>query len=538
MKPTDAALIPTTAALLYLAGMFPITRMKDYPVTLVSPVALACLLWTTPAVTAISGLIALLIHSQSKDLQFSSRRAALYFAFQTVTATLLTGLLSPRLPEFPASGIGAVLRSPAFVAARSAAAWNGALFACLVLGFSALYRLHRLRGDRKAHDLAIRYLHHNLIALLAGAVPITLIAPLGVFSAIVMALVALCLAFAASSLRQRMEIYALKEQLVTAEMMSVASVSEDEELTAEGILQKFLSLSSDLVDYDRAIVWQSDQETGDLIPFTGMPNTGRYEGDVVRFGEGLIGHAAARKQALVVADAARNGFQGKRETASGAWLLYPIKFHERVLGVAHFYRSAHRPFTDEDTARLKSLIPQAAIAWENVRIRETVNQLASTDGLTALWNQRKMSQVLRDEMRRSTRYHRPLSVLMLDVDSFKSFNDSYGHPQGDQLLRSIGNILRDCVRTVDFVGRYGGEEFIVILPETSKDDACRMAERVREAVEEFAVIEIDGHDIRRTVSVGVAAFPEDALNPAEIVERADEAMYRAKRAGKNRVLWA
>ena len=167
-----------------------------------------------------------------------------------------------------------------------------------------------------------------------------------------------------------------------------------------------------------------------------------------------------------------------------------------------------------------------------------MNHLAATDGLTNLWNHRKMHELLRVEMKRSTRYHRAMSVLMLDVDSFKTFNDTYGHPQGDQLLRNIAAILRAGVRNVDFVGRYGGEEFLVLLPETTKDDACRMAERIRSDVEAQAVLDIDGKTVCRTVSVGVASYPEDALNPADLVQKADEALYRAKRSGKNCVIWA
>ncbi len=206
--------------------------------------------------------------------------------------------------------------------------------------------------------------------------------------------------------------------------------------------------------------------------------------------------------------------------------------------MAQWIRPARSPFTRDDVARLASLVPQAAVALENVRIREKMHSLAATDGLTGLWNHRKTHELLAREMRRASRYHRALSVLMLDVDGFKTFNDTYGHPQGDQLLRCIASILQANVRSVDHVGRYGGEEFMVILPETYKDNACRLAERIRSAVEEQAFVVVAGQVIRRTISVGVASYPEDALNPSELVQRADEALYRAKRAGKNCVLWA
>jgi diguanylate cyclase (GGDEF)-like protein len=127
---------------------------------------------------------------------------------------------------------------------------------------------------------------------------------------------------------------------------------------------------------------------------------------------------------------------------------------------------------------------------------------------------------------------------MLDVDDFKWFNDTYGHPLGDRLLRSLATVLAASVRMVDSVGRCGGEEFLIILPETTKDDACRLAERIRVAVDSQASVEVAGQAVNRTVSVGVAAYPEDALNGADLVGRADEALYCAKRAGKNRVVWA
>src|SRR5205814_1424885 len=157
------------------------------------------------------------------------------------------------------------------------------------------------------------------------------------------------------------------------------------------------------------------------------------------FGEGLVGGAAARARPCRIADASRHPVRGNLEPTAGAWLLYPIVMHQKVLGVAQWIRPANQPFTREETARLGALVPQAAVALENARIRAAMQQLASTDGLTQLWNHRKMFELLRDEMPRATRYHRVLSVLMLDVDSFKSFNDTYGHPQGDQLLRCIAS---------------------------------------------------------------------------------------------------
>ena len=192
-------------------------------------------------------------------------------------------------------------------------------------------------------------------------------------------------------------------------------------------------------------------------------------------------------------------------------------------------------FLPKDVARLDALIPQTAIALEGVYIRARMQDAAATDGLTELWNHRRLYELLREEVRRAVRYKRPLAVLMMDVDSFKTFNDTYGHPQGDQLLRVVAGILKGSARAVDHVGRYGGEEFLVILPETSKEDACQMAERIRSEIEARACVVIADQAIHRTMSLGVVSYPEDADSADELMQRADAALYRAKRSGKNRV---
>jgi diguanylate cyclase (GGDEF)-like protein len=330
----------------------------------------------------------------------------------------------------------------------------------------------------------------------------------------------------------------LNKQLKTAEAMGRASVTDANTVDSIQILERFLLLAQELVKAERSLVWMLDVEKGELSPTVALPDRGPFARRIAQYGDGLIGHAATRVRPRLIPDAAHDHHRGQREAASGAWLLYPIVVRERVLGVAQWIRSANQPFTIDDIKRLDSLVPQATIAIENIQIRARMHELAATDGLTGLWNQGKMADILRDEVRRAQRYHRVISVLMLDVDSFKTFNDTYGHPQGDHLLRSIAGILRANVRAVDQVGRYGGEEFLIVLPETSKDDACRLAERLRSAVQSRDYITPDGQAVYRTLSVGVASYPEDALNPTELVQRADEALYRAKRAGKNRVTWA
>ena len=171
-------------------------------------------------------------------------------------------------------------------------------------------------------------------------------------------------------------------------------------------------------------------------------------------------------------------------------------------------------------------------------VNKRLRKLSITDGLTELFNHRHVHELLRDEFERSRRSGEPLGVAMIDLDRFKAINDTYGHPTGDVVLYETARILRETAREIDMVGRYGGEEFIAILPNTAEDEAARFAERVRAAVEEH-VYRDDATEIRMTCSSGVAAFPMEAVDsPEALLKEADEALYAAKETGRNRVIRA
>jgi diguanylate cyclase (GGDEF)-like protein/PAS domain S-box-containing protein len=164
-----------------------------------------------------------------------------------------------------------------------------------------------------------------------------------------------------------------------------------------------------------------------------------------------------------------------------------------------------------------------------------LKKLAAQDALTGLYTRREFVHQFRDELDRAGRYHRPLSLLWIDVDNFKSINDRYGHLVGDEVLRQLGQLFQSCIRNIDYAGRYGGEEFVVILPELDQAKAIEMAERVRKVVEERKV-EVDATDgVFITISIGVASFPTHGVTPESLFEVADQAMYKAKRNGRNKV---
>jgi len=179
-------------------------------------------------------------------------------------------------------------------------------------------------------------------------------------------------------------------------------------------------------------------------------------------------------------------------------------------------------------------------AVQHSRLVRNLRKLASHDELTGLYNRRAMDELLKEETDRHQRYGRPAALVMLDVDRFKSINDSYGHLVGDEVLRWLAQLLRRAIRTADIPARYGGEELAVILPEMNSRQALGMAERVRRRVA-AGPFEARGRDGRAiqipiTISLGVAGLPDDALSAAELIAAADRALYAAKHGGRNRAI--
>jgi len=190
-----------------------------------------------------------------------------------------------------------------------------------------------------------------------------------------------------------------------------------------------------------------------------------------------------------------------------------------------------KPVTDADLRILTMFIHQATGALENSKTYEDTLMLAHTDMLTSLWNYGYFQYKLDEELLKAEAQNYSVSVIMLDIDDFKKFNDAFGHQEGDKALKRMGDTLKSCSRKIDIVCRYGGEEFSLILPHTTKQDALSTAERIRISCEEQ---EINGRKL--TVSVGIASFPHDATSKQDLIKKADLALYRAKSEGKNRVI--
>ena len=225
--------------------------------------------------------------------------------------------------------------------------------------------------------------------------------------------------------------------------------------------------------------------------------------------------------------------RARREaTGAGAVMVAPLSYAGKAFGVLTAINQAgEAEFGRHDLILHEAMANQAAIAIENARLFEEVQRLAVTDDLTGLKNRRGFFEVARRELERATRTGRPLSALMLDIDGFKRVNDTYGHAVGDVVLRHLAERCRRAVRDIDLVGRYGGEEFAVLLPETDLKTALDVAERVRSSIGDTPFdTEVGPLPIR--VSIGLALLDDDSEQTVEsLLDRADTAMYLVKQAG-------
>ena len=190
-------------------------------------------------------------------------------------------------------------------------------------------------------------------------------------------------------------------------------------------------------------------------------------------------------------------------------------------------------FTQADLEVLLTLVEPCAIAIENAILFQRTEQLTITDDLTKLFNSRYLNLYISREIKRCKRHGIPLSVIFLDLDGFKSVNDAYGHLAGSRTLTEVGGILVEAVRESDILARYGGDEFVVVLPETPPSGALVIAERIRKAIESHSFLKDQGLEARISASFGIASYPDHALTPEGLIQKADQAMYRVKERDKN-----
>jgi len=211
------------------------------------------------------------------------------------------------------------------------------------------------------------------------------------------------------------------------------------------------------------------------------------------------------------------------------FVAVPLKSEKRIVALL-IVENLSKSEVDDFTI----LSAQFALELKKVLLYETVESLAITDGLTMLYSRRYFLERLEEELRRSVRQRLSFSFLMADIDYFKQCNDTYGHLVGDVALKEIARLIKSTVREIDLVSRYGGEEFSILLPETGKEGAMRVAERLRRRIE-HSIIKAYDESLKLTISIGISCFPSDAKDSNTLIDKADTALYEAKRSGRDRV---
>lgn len=261
----------------------------------------------------------------------------------------------------------------------------------------------------------------------------------------------------------------------------------------------------------------------------------------IRVGQGIAGWVAQHGKAVIVPDVSQDtrffskvDERTKMETQS--IVAVPVLFRENCLGVIELINCVGPDgFHQKDLKLLEALADFAAIAIENARHVKKIHELTIKDDCTSLYNARHMDFILETEIYRSQRYSFEFSIVFIDLDHFKQVNDTHGHLMGSRLLGEIGDVLKGSCRMIDMAFRYGGDEFVIVLPQTSKDNAIAVAKRLHEVIRDTVWLKTAGLNVHITPSVGVASYPLDSKTKVGLLHLADEAMYLVKNTSRDNV---
>ncbi|CAN5316740.1 hypothetical protein BH20ACI2_BH20ACI2_14570 [soil metagenome] len=342
------------------------------------------------------------------------------------------------------------------------------------------------------------------------------------------------------SMAQQLEILRLRSEVARGDSVSNAVRRFSESLKRLDNEDLWISLTqnaAEMLKAERSSLLVFDEESGQFQVKAILGTELSLAGDHA-IGERIAKYVYTTKRAIAVADISKAGLwpgTQDRHYKTPSFLSSPISVGGRVIGVMNFAdRACGESFDKAALDLFEAIAPQLAVAIDRAELKEIAGQfeqLSVTDALTGLLNRRYMVERLMEETKRSNRHGYPMSFMMLDVDEFKSYNDNFGHPAGDEALKLVGNVMRETLRGADVAARFGGEEFAILLPQTTSDEARTIAERIRANVEQA---KFPKRPV--TISIGVASCSAELCRDADLISAADKALYRAKRGGRNRVL--
>jgi diguanylate cyclase (GGDEF)-like protein len=321
--------------------------------------------------------------------------------------------------------------------------------------------------------------------------------------------------------------------------LAEASKALSKVFTETDVLRVSLQETAKIAPYDLGAVVMRDPKEGTCEIVACWPKEVNLDGVTFSGNSNLVDWVIRRNQSLAYhhfSDLPRRPTIFTREERLAhveSLLVVPLNVKAQTVG-AFVLANGEKDFFTEDLQHIFQIIAnQIAVSLENAQIYTQLEEMATTDGLTGLMNKRTITGRIEETISRAERYDHPVSLMILDIDHFKRVNDTYGHPVGDRVLREVGRVFKESMRRIDLVGRWGGEEFMVLLDSSGADDALDKAEQLRERIGSL-VFDSEGGEFSVTMSAGIAVFPDDSRQIEELIEKADVALYQSKRAGRNR----
>lgn len=307
-------------------------------------------------------------------------------------------------------------------------------------------------------------------------------------------------------------------------------------LNLEQVLEQVLDYLKLLIPFDRALLYVLSKDQLEVVAAAGFPDNLAHIGRTIPARNPQFEAINRNRFPLYLHNAEEyRPFQELEDLNCGkGWLGVPFFSHGQVTGYLSIYNNAAGIYGGDEANLAQTFASEASIAIENARLFQQVQQIAITDSLTGFYNRRYFYELAEIELRRTQRYNSSLSLVMIDIDYFKRVNDQYGHAAGDQVLVHLCECLRREVRESDIIGRFGGEEFVILLPETGLKNAAEVAERLRKTAETCST-PLDESEVSVTISLGVASLDESCEDIDALFRRADQALYAAKQGGRNQI---
>lgn len=312
-------------------------------------------------------------------------------------------------------------------------------------------------------------------------------------------------------------------------------------LNLDSILQTIMDKMAEFFQPDTWSLLMVDEQKDELYFAIAVGDAAETLKTVrLKVGEGIAGWVARNGDSLIVPDVYNDPRFSKRIDEMTKWktrsiICVPLQSKHRVLGVIQLINCSMESFGEQEMFFLHALCDYAAIAIDNARAVEKIQELTITDDCTGLYNARHLYKTLEAEVYRSARFGYEFSVVFLDLDHFKMVNDTYGHLIGSKLLQEIGFKIKSQLRLIDYAFRYGGDEFVILLPQTEKNSALVVAKRIQEMMRNTRFLAEEGLNLSIRGSMGLATYPEDAKSSHEIIRQADEMMYMVKNSTRDNI---